>query len=133
MEKSCGCIVFHDGKVLIVKSLNGVYGFPKGHVEGNETEYETAIRETLEETGIHVKIDSNERFGVSYTVKNNVNKIAIYFIASVVGSTDIKIQEDELSDSLWVDISKVSELLSFDNLKNMWLDVYNVYREVYNG
>lgn len=133
MEKSCGCIVFHDGKVLIVKSLNGVYGFPKGHVEGNETEYETAIRETLEETGIHVKIDSNERFGISYKVNGNVNKIAIYFIASVVGSADIKVQEEELSDSLWVDISKVSELLSFDNLKNMWLDVCNVYREVYNG
>ena len=133
MEKSCGCIVFHDDKVLIVKSLDGFYGFPKGHVEGDETEFETAIRETLEETGVQVKIDSSERFGISYTVKNDVPKIVVYFMASVVGSSDIKVQEEELSDCFWIDISKVSEILSFDNLKNMWLDVYNVYREVYNG
>ena len=133
MEKSCGCIVFHDDKVLIVKSLDGFYGFPKGHVEGDETEFETAIRETLEETGVQVKIDSSERFGISYTVKNDVPKIVVYFMASVVGSCDIKVQEEELSDCFWLDVSKVKDILSFDNLRNMWLDVYNVYREVYNG
>lgn len=133
MEKSCGCIVFHEGKVLIVRSLNGFYGFPKGHVEGNETEIETAIRETLEETGVNVKVDSSERFGISYTVKNDVPKIVVYFMASVVGSCDIKVQEEELSDCFWLDVSKVKDILSFDNLRNMWLDVYNVYREVYNG
>ena len=57
MEKSCGCVVFNDNKVLIVKSLNGVYGFPKGHIEENETDVECAIRETFEETGIEVKIE----------------------------------------------------------------------------
>ena len=51
MEKSCGAIIFNDGKVLVVKQTSGFYGFPKGHVEIGETEKETAIRETKEETG----------------------------------------------------------------------------------
>ncbi len=31
-EKSCGCIIVEDGKVLLVKQTKGHWGFPKGHV-----------------------------------------------------------------------------------------------------
>ena len=39
-EKSCGAVVFTkiDNKIkyLIIKSLEGIYGFPKGHMELDE-------------------------------------------------------------------------------------------------
>ena len=44
-EKSCGCIIIEDKKVLLIKQTNGIWGFPKGHVEKNETELQTAERE----------------------------------------------------------------------------------------
>ena len=44
MEKSCGAIIFNEGKVLVVKQTSGFYGFPKGHVEIGETEKETAMK-----------------------------------------------------------------------------------------
>ena len=41
-EKSCGAVVYtrKDGQLLfvIVQEQQGAYSFPKGHVEGNETE-----------------------------------------------------------------------------------------------
>ena len=47
--KSCGFVVYkeiNDKRLyLIIRTSNGEYGFPKGHVEENETEHETAIRE----------------------------------------------------------------------------------------
>ena len=46
-EKSCGCIITKDNKVLLIKQTKGHWGFPKGHVEKNETEIETAIRPTI--------------------------------------------------------------------------------------
>ena len=49
-EKSCGCIIIEDKKVLLIKQTNGIWGFPKGHVEKNETELQTAEREVKEET-----------------------------------------------------------------------------------
>ena len=53
LEKSCGAVVYtlKNGKpqYVIVQSLEGFYGFPKGHIENNETEKETAIREIYEE------------------------------------------------------------------------------------
>ena len=60
-EKSCGCIIIDNRKVLLVKQTSGDWGFPKGHVENNETEIETAIRETKEETNIDVEIDEKHR------------------------------------------------------------------------
>ena len=41
---------------VIVQSLEGYYGFPKGHMENNETEEQTAVREIYEETGLKVEI-----------------------------------------------------------------------------
>ena len=43
------------------------------------------------------------------------------------------IQEEEVEDAFWVDIDKVYDILTFDNLKEMWREAYNNYREVYNG
>ena len=64
-EKSCGAIVYkienNELKFLLVHQNNGHYSFPKGHVEENETEIETAIREIKEETNLDVKIDTNFR------------------------------------------------------------------------
>ena len=55
-EKSCGAIVFtrRNGQILfvIVQEQAGTYSFPKGHMEGDETEAETARREVFEETGL---------------------------------------------------------------------------------
>ena len=56
-EYSCGAIVFtrRNGQILfaIVQELAGAYSFPKGHMEGDETEMETARREVWEEIGLH--------------------------------------------------------------------------------
>ena len=42
-EKSCGAVIFDHDKVLLIKQSNGDWGFPKGHVEGDETEMETVL------------------------------------------------------------------------------------------
>ena len=62
-EKSCGAVVFtridNNIKYLLIQNLEGVYGFPKGHVEEGETLIECAVRETEEE--IKRKVKSKER------------------------------------------------------------------------
>ena len=56
LERSCGAIVFtrKAGQPLfvVVREMAGAYSFPKGHMEGEETEMETARREVYEETGL---------------------------------------------------------------------------------
>lgn len=132
-EKSCGTIIFNNDCVLVIKQNSGFYGFPKGHVEGNETDTMTAYRETLEEVGLEVSIDSSKKFSISYLIGDNILKEAIYFIAFVKGNNRIVIQEEELSSACFVPIDDVYDMLSFDNLKELWIDALNYYKEKYNS
>ena len=56
IEKSCGAVIFtfKDGQrlYLIEHTASGHTSIPKGHVEGNETHVETALRELKEEANI---------------------------------------------------------------------------------
>lgn len=133
MEKSCGCIIFDNNKVLIIKQKSGFYGFPKGHMEKDEKEEETAYRETLEEVGLDVSIFCEKRFSLCYLVHDVSLKEVVYFMAKVNYEQQIKIQEEEVSDAFWVDCCDVYDILTFDNLKVLWLDVYNYYMEHYYG
>lgn len=128
MEKSCGTIIFNQNKVLIVKQISGVYGFPKGHILGDESEIETAIRETREEVGIMVDIIPNFKFSISYLVRDIGVKEVVYFLAHC-DNTNIRIQEDELVSAMWIDVDKVYDILTYDNLKQMWLKVLKIYKE----
>lgn len=121
MEKSCGAIIFNEGKVLVVKQTSGLYGFPKGHVEIGETEKETAIREIKEETGLDIKIISDKRYTQSYIVKENVHKDVVFFLASIENNNE-KRQVEEIEEILWIDINEVENILTYDSLKELWKD-----------
>ena len=123
-EKSCGIIIVKDNKVLMVKQKNDIYSFPKGHVEGNETEKETAIRETKEETNIDAEIISDEKYKVFYKTKKGKDKEVVYFIGKPKND-NLKPQEGEIDEVSWVDKEKVENFLQYENIREMWLEVKN--------
>ena len=127
-EKACGTIIIDNNKVLLIQQKQGFYGFPKGHVEGNETEVETAIRETKEETNLDVVVDESKRFEISYIVNDNIDKKVVYFLAKLTGENNIIAQEEEINEVIWVDIDKVEDILTFDNLKELWKEVLKEVR-----
>ncbi|MFV0453818.1 MAG: NUDIX hydrolase [Pseudomonas sp.] len=49
--------VFHEGRILLVRRANppdaGLWGFPGGKIDCGETIEHAAVRELLEETGVH--------------------------------------------------------------------------------
>ena len=102
-EKSCGTIVVktagNDKKILIIRNKNGGHwSFPKGHVEKGESEYQTALRETKEETGLDVEIRRHvEPVSVKYSPKKGVWKEVLYFVADYKGG-DVSVQQEEVSD-----------------------------------
>ena len=64
---SAGGVVVRDTDVIVIvprrRGAQGdeVLGLPKGHLDGDETEVEAAIREVREETG--VEVDPVEKLG----------------------------------------------------------------------
>lgn len=122
-EKSCGCIIIKDNKVLLVKG-SSFWGFPKGHVEENETELQTALRETKEEVGLDVKIDEDKRYEVRYIVNDrNIDKTVILFLATPI-NTEVKKQDEEISETMWCEFSNVLNVLSFEEWRKCWEKAY---------
>ncbi len=118
-EKSCGAIVYRkyhgNTEILLIKHVNsGHWSFPKGHVEGDETEVETAKREIMEETGIGVIIDPTFREIVSYSPRKDTQKIVVYFIARAK-NTNFVAQEEEISEVKWVEIGRAGQVLAYEN------------------
>lgn len=125
-EKACGTIVINDNKVLVIQQKQGFWGFPKGHMEQGENEIETAIRETKEETNLDVIIEDKTRFCLTYFIEDkNIHKEVVYFVAKVDGKVDIKPQIEEINGIVWIDIAKVEDILTFDNLKELWKRILN--------
>ena len=123
-EKSCGSLVFSDDKILIVKHNLGHWDFPKGHVENNETEEETAIREVKEETNIDIEVDSRYRYVIAYSPKKGVIKDVVYFLGKAT-SFNCKNQEEEIELVEFVPISEALEKLTYDNARKVLQKLLN--------
>ena len=124
MERCAGAFVINDDKVLLVKQSEGHIGFPKGHIEGNEDEMSTAIRETKEETNIDIEILNKKRYQEEYHPKNNpsVLKKVTYFIARPL-TFELKEQVGEIRNTMWVTFDEAINLLTYDEIRNLWIEV----------
>ena len=117
-EVSAGVVVFKDDLVLIIKHKNGHIDFPKGHVEGNETLEETAIREVFEETGINCRIDSDEKYMITYSPKDGYIKDVYYFVGSYE-SGELKPQLEEVEYTRFVSIDEALKNITYDNSRGV--------------
>ena len=125
VEKSCGAVVFtrdHGAvKYVIIQSKQGIYGFPKGHMEGTETEKETALREISEETGLSVTLIDEFRTEDSHAfVSNGVEKWKhiVYFLAEYSGQEPVA-QEAELNSIQLLDYDRAIRLFQFESSKSI--------------
>lgn len=122
-EKSCGAIVYRKNKnqielLLIKNRYGGHWSFPKGHMEGQETEVETALREVKEETGLDVCLQEGFRQMVEYHPKPNVRKQVVYFLGEA-DSPQFKRQEEEISRIIWSEIHRAYHMVTFQNDRDL--------------
>ena len=131
-EKSCGIVVFDNNKVLIIHHNNGHYGFPKGHVEENETEYETAIREVKEETNCDAKIIDGFRSVITYSPRENVMKDVVFFVGEPLTNT-LKPQEEEVSEAVFVDMYDALNIVTYQEETDVLKKAIEFYKGRYNN
>ena len=136
-EKSCGAIIYNPkpneeglNLLLLRHRAKGHWSFPKGHVEGSETEIETALREVKEETGLDILLRDGFRECVEYYPKPGVKKQVVYFLGYLDHEQELHRQEEEVSELGWVPLEKAHDIVTFKNDKNLiakatkYLDTY---------
>lgn len=128
LERSCGAVVFtrgSDGSIryAIIRNRNGIYGFPKGHAEGDETERETALREIREETGLIPHLLPGFRRVDTYSLheKPGVTKQVVYFAAEYSDQTPVP-QESELSGVFLLPYKEAWDALQFASARRILAD-----------
>ena len=115
IEITSGAVVYrkNNGEIeyLLLESQNKghFWGFPKGHVEGNETLEETAKREIKEETQLVLPIDTSFHVYTEYDLPNGNRKQMTLYTADLT-------QSENYADA--------RERLTYDNLKQL-LDQVN--------
>ena len=118
-ERSCGAVVFREiggmTRFLLIKNKRSAHwGFPKGHVEMGETDQQTAFREVLEETGIHIKILPGFVTKSQYSIQGKVEKSVSIYLASTE-DTNTVIQKEEIEDYVWLGYERAKNRLKFEN------------------
>ena len=119
-EKSCGAIVFNENteKILLVKMHNGNWGFPKGHIESNETKEETAIREVFEETNIKIKIIPNFEREIKYIPNENTIK-KVTFFTGITQEENVIVDTHEIEDFKWCTYEEALKLVTYKLQKDV--------------
>lgn len=120
-ESSCGAVVFRnfgsERRFLLIKNKRSSHwGFPKGHIEKGETKIDTAKREVLEETGLHIKLFDGFEMSSDYKIAGRVEKNVTVFLATT-DDTQTIIQEQEIEDYIWLDYKQALDMLKFENDK----------------
>lgn len=120
-EYSAGAIIYRfreDGELeyLIVQStVNKNWGFPKGHIEGDETVQQAAEREVFEEVGLKPEFDFNFKEQAEYQLTATKSKQVTYFLAKFVSNQEVKVQAEEILASKWISVKEAPEYLTVHN------------------
>ena len=122
-ETSAGIVLFRkeNSKILflLLHYPSGHWDFVKGKMEEGETTHQTAIRETLEETGITdiVFLDDFEEW-IEYNFqfqRELVHKRVVFFLAETK-TKEVSISHEHL-DYTWMDYQTAMEKTTFDNAR----------------
>ena len=114
-------------KVLMIQHPEGHWGFPKGHVEFDETDITAAKRELFEETGITLNfvLDTKKyRYTIVYLCTENgiIVKKTVTFFLGVTCKTDVELNS-HFKDYKWVDLEDINEMDLFEQYRQLLIKI----------
>lgn len=114
-EKSCGAVLFRerDGQrvYLTLHSTQGHWTLCKGHVEGDESERETAAREIREETGLEVRFADGFREVITYSPRPGRVKDVVFFLARAEDGA-LRCQPEEVAEAVFLPLQEAMDRLT---------------------
>ena len=138
VDFAAGGIILIDDKILLVKNRlseeyeadydSGFWGYPKGHLDDEETPIKAAEREVYEETGFKVSTVGKKPIAESrYEIKKDgkpVKKTVWFYEMNVVESFS-KEPDDEIEEIAIVPFEEAYKLLAYEEDKKILKYVFN--------
>jgi 8-oxo-dGTP pyrophosphatase MutT (NUDIX family) len=126
-EYSIAAVVYNQDEYLLLKYGLGHWEFVKGHIEANETEKETIIRELEEETSITDATITEgfiEKYEYFFNSKGRrIHKfVHCYLIKS--NTRDVKLSFEHVGYR-WLPFKNAIKLLTYNNAKRILKKAHN--------
>lgn len=99
---------------LITSVRSGKWGFPKGIIDPGETAVETALKEALEEAGLHGQIEGPALGRYRYRKWKTALTVTVYLMR--VTQVDAQWPEAALRDRRWCRGSKARRIIRRESL-----------------
>jgi 8-oxo-dGTP pyrophosphatase MutT (NUDIX family) len=116
VEQTAGGVVYREREgqieLLLIHDRFGHISLPKGHLEGEETVEEAALREIEEETGIRGRIIGEPLGVITYEYRTGDRtgcKQVTYFLVEAVGGETVA-QAEEIRDVEWFPLDAACEI-----------------------
>jgi 8-oxo-dGTP pyrophosphatase MutT (NUDIX family) len=127
LEVSAGGIVFRripgeGARYLLIRDSYNNWGFPKGHLEGDESPAQAALRETAEETGLDQLVLHGPIRVIDWHFRfrgRHIHKYCHFFLFESPEG-DVCPQVDEgITACQWRPLPEALEVLSYDNARGV--------------
>ena len=111
LVRAAGGLVTRDGEVLLVhRPRYDDWTFPKGKAEPGETDEDCALREVLEETGLHCRLGAEAGTTEYVDSKGRPKRVRWWLMEPLQGDFS---PTDEVDEVRWVEPAAAAELLSY--------------------
>lgn len=126
-EVSAGGVVFRrglDGSLtfLLIRDSYGHWGFPKGHLERDETPADAAARETTEETGLdqlvlHGPIEMIDWY---FRLRGKlIHKFCHFFLFESGAGEPVPQTEEGITECRWFAFGEATAQLGYENAREV--------------
>ena len=127
LEVSAGGIVFRrpaeePARYLLIRDSYKNWGFPKGHLEGEESPAQAALRETAEETGLERLVLHGPIRLIDWHFRfrgRHIHKYCHFFLFEGPDGEVCPQLDEGITACQWRPLSEALELLSYDNARGV--------------
>lgn len=125
-ERSCGVVIYHEGDAaarhyLLLHYPTGHWDFAKGHVEKDEEDLTTALREAREETGLsRLEIEKAFHHQFEYYYRHNstlIHKRVTWFLGRAA-DRGVTISHEHQGFA-WLPYEEALKRVTYDNAKDL--------------
>ena len=127
LEVSAGGIVFRrppaeGARFLLIRDSYRNWGFPKGHLEGDESPAQAAQRETCEETGLDSLVLHGPIRVIDWHFRfrgRHIHKYCHFFLFESPDGEACPQVDEGITACQWRPLPEALELLSYDNARGV--------------
>ncbi len=107
-------LLINDNKILLQRRfetgfMDGFYGLPSGHLDGNETVREGCVREIKEEIGIDIKVEDLDIVHVMQRKATNDERIDFFMTTKGYSGEIINREPNKCDDLSWFDLDNLPD------------------------